>query len=54
LHALEELLENATDVSHLINSVILPDMDNDMDFATLEGVPGRDDILEGCDTTCFA
>lgn len=54
LHALEELLENATDVSHLINSVILPDMDNDMEFATLEGVPGRDDILEGWDTTSFA
>ena len=25
-----------------------------MDFATLEGVPRHDDILEGCDTTSFA
>jgi hypothetical protein len=24
-------------VSHMINYVILPDMDNDMDFAMLEG-----------------
>ena len=54
IHAIDDLPENATDVSDLINSVILPDMDNDMEFATLEGVPGRDDILEGCDTTSFA
>jgi hypothetical protein len=54
LNAIEELPENATDVSHLINYVILPNMDNDMDFAILEGVPYRDDILEGCDTTSFA
>ena len=54
IHAIDDLPENATDVSDLINSVILPDMDNAMEFATLEGVPGRDDILEGCDTTSFA
>jgi hypothetical protein len=29
-------------------------MDNDMNFAMLEGVAGCDDILEGYDTTYFS
>ena len=52
--AMEELLENATDISQMINFVILLDMDNDMDFEMLKGVPGHDDILEVVDTTLFA
>jgi hypothetical protein len=39
------LLENAIDVSNMINYIVIPYMDNDMNFAMLEGVPSGDDIL---------
>jgi hypothetical protein len=51
--ALNELSKNETYVSHMINYVILPDMDNDIDFAMLEGFPGHEYILEVCETTYF-
>ena len=50
----EELPENATDISHMLNSVTLPDIDNETKFAMLEGRPGVDDMLDGLQTTSFA
>ena len=50
----EDLPENATDVSHMLNSVTLPDIDEDTEFAMLEGIPGVDDMLDGLQTTSFA
>ena len=52
--AIEELPENATYISHMLNSVTLPDIDEDTKFAMLEGIPGVDDMLDGLQTTSFA
>ena len=52
--ALEELPENAIDISHMLNSVMLPDIDNETKFAMFEGIPGVDDMLDGLQTTSFA
>ena len=38
----------------MLNSVTLPDIDEDIEFATLEGIPGVDDMLDGLQTTSFA
>jgi len=37
----------------MINSIILPDMDNDRDIILLEGSPGNEDALEYYDKTSF-
>ena len=50
----EELPKNATDISHMLNSVPLPDIDEDTEFAMLEGRPGVDDMLDSLKTTSFA
>jgi len=52
--AVEKLPENATDISHMLNSVTLPDIDDETEFAMLEGRPGVDDMLDGLQTTSFA
>ena len=52
--AIEELPKNATDISHMLNSVTLPDIDNKTEFAMLEGRRGVDDMLDGLQTTSFA
>ena len=52
--AVAELPENATDISHMLNYVTLPDIDEDTEFAMLEGIPGVDDMLDGLQTTSFA
>ena len=52
--AVEELSENATDISHMLNSVTLPDIDDETEFAMLEGRRGVDDMLDGLQTTSFA
>ena len=52
--AVEELPENARDISHMLNSVILPNIDDDTEFAMLEWLAGVDDILDGLQTTSFA
>ena len=52
--AVEELPKNATDISHMLNFVTLPDIDDDIEFAMLEGIPGVDDILYGLQTTYFS
>ena len=49
-----ELPENATDISHMLNSVTLPDIDEDTEFAMLEGIPGVDEMLDGLQTIFFA
>ena len=49
----EELSENATNISHMLNSVTLPDIDVDTEFAMLKGIPGVDDMLDGLQTTYF-
>lgn len=54
MHVVDELPEKTTNVSHMINSVILPDMDNEIDITLLEGAPGREDALDDYDTTSFA
>ena len=51
---IEELPENAIDISHMLNSVTLPDIDEDTEFAMLGGIPGFDDMLDGLQTTSFA
>ena len=53
-NAVEELPENAIDISHMLNYVTLPDIDEDTEFAMLEGIPGVDDMLDGLQTTSFA
>ena len=50
----EELPENAIDISHMLNYVMLPDIDNETKFAMFEGIPGVDDMLDGLQTTSFA
>ena len=50
----EELSENAIDISHMLNYVTLPDIDDDTEFAMLEGIAGVDDMLDGLQTTSFA
>ena len=45
--AVEELHENAIDISHMLNCVTLPNINDDTEFAMLEGIPGVDDILDG-------
>ena len=52
--AVEELPENATYISCMLNSITLSDIDDDTEFPMLEGIPGVDDILDGSQTTCFA
>ena len=52
--AVEELPKNATDISHMLNFGTLPDIDDDTEFAMLEGIPGVDDMLDGLETTSFA
>ena len=52
--AIEELPENETDISHMLNSVTLPNIDDETEFAMLEGRPGVDDMLDGLQTTSFA
>ena len=49
--ALQEIPEIATDVSHMINAITLPEKDSDTEFAMLEGVPRIDDALDGSHTT---
>ncbi len=46
-NAVEELLENATDISNMIISFTIPEIDHDTKFAMLEGIPGIDDMLDG-------
>ena len=50
----EELPENATYISHMLNYVTLPDIDDDTEFAMLEGIPGVGDILDGLQIMSFA
>ena len=52
--AVEELPENETYISHMLNFVTLPDINEDIEFAMLEGIPGVDDMLDGLQTTSFA
>ena len=52
--AVEELPKNATDISHMLNFVTLPNIDEDTEFAMLEDIPGVDDMLDGLETTYFA
>ena len=53
-NAVEELHENATDISHMLTFVTLPVINDDTKFAMLEGIPRVDDILDGLQTTSFA
>ena len=50
----EELPVNTTDISYMLNSVSLPNIDDEIEFAMLEGIPGVDDMLDGLQTTYFA
>ena len=52
--AVEKLPENATYISHMLNSVTLPDIDDETEFAMLEGRPGVDDMLDSLQRTSFA
>ena len=52
--AVAELPKNVTDISHMLNSVTLTDIDEDIEFAMLEGIPGVDNMLDGLQTTYFA
>ena len=45
--AVKELPENATDISHMLNYVTLPNIDDGTEFAMLEGIPRVDDMLDG-------
>ena len=38
----------------MLNFVTLTDIDDDMKFAMMEGIPGVDDMLDGLQTTYFA
>ena len=38
----------------MINSVTIPEIDDDTEFAMLEGIPGIDDMLDGLETSSFA
>lgn len=53
-NALDELPEIATNVSNMSNFITLPEIDNDIEFAVLEGTFGIDDVLEGLNTSSFA
>ena len=53
-NAVEELPENAIDISHMRNPVTLLDIDEDTEFAMFEGIPRVDDMLDGLQTTSFA
>ena len=53
-NVVEELPEIAIDVSHLINYITLPEIDDETDFAMLQGIGGNDDILDGLETSSFA
>ena len=46
-NVVEALPENETDVSHMINYVTIPEIDDDIEFAMLEGISTINDMFDG-------